>query len=160
MNETVTQESRTTAAGEQQEPRTFTQEEVNSIVADRLNRERAKYSDYDALKEKADQLDATRAQLDALNKATARSEMLNRVSSATGVPAELLTGDTEEACTAQAQAIMTFTKTQQPAGYPIVKDGGSPLVPFGEPDVAKDAFNRNRKHTPKQAFSSYGILRF
>ena len=36
MNETVTQEARTTAAGGQQEPRTFTQEEVNSIVADRL----------------------------------------------------------------------------------------------------------------------------
>ena len=161
MNETVTQEARTTAAGEQQEPRTFTQEEVNSIVADRLNRERAKYADYDDLKAKASQYDTTKAQLDALNSANARRDMIARVAAATGCPAELLTGDTEEACTAQAQAITAFAKTQQPAGYPNVRDGGIPYhLPTGEPDVAKDAFNRNRKHTPKQEFSSYGILRF
>lgn len=71
MNETVTQEARTTAAGGQQS-RTFTQEEVNSIVADRLNRERAKYADYDDLKAKASQYDTTKAQLDALNSANAR----------------------------------------------------------------------------------------
>lgn len=161
MNETATQEARTTAAGEQQEPRTFTQEEVNSIVADRLNRERAKYADYDDLKAKASQYDTTKAQLDALNSANARRDMIARVAAATGCPAELLTGDTEEACTAQAQAITAFAKTQQPAGYPNVRDGGIPRhLPTGEPDVAKDAFNRNRKHTPKQEFSSYGILRF
>ena len=147
MNETVTQEARTTAAGGQQEPRTFTQEEVNSIVADRLNRERAKYSDYDALKEKADQLDATRAQLDALNKATARSEMLNRVSSATGVPAELLTGETEEDCTAQAQAIAKFAKPS----YPVVHDGGEPYKAYrGSMDDLSPAFRRDLKHTPKK----------
>lgn len=160
MQETVTQEARTTAAGEQQEPRTFTQEEVNSIVADRLNRERAKYADYDDLKAKASQYDTTKAQLDALNSANARRDMIARVAAATGCPAELLTGDTEEACTAQAQAITAFAKSQQPAGYPNVKDGGDPRGSFGEPDIAKDAFNRDRKHTPKQEFSSYGILRF
>ena len=42
MNETVNQETNGTAAA-QQEPRTFTQDEVNAIVADRLTRERAKY---------------------------------------------------------------------------------------------------------------------
>lgn len=113
MNETATQEARTTAAGEQQEPRTFTQEEVNSIVADRLSRERAKYADYDDLKAKASQYDTTKAQLDALNSANARRDMIARVAAATGCPAELLTGDTEEACTAQAQAITAFAKTQQ-----------------------------------------------
>lgn len=153
MNETATQEARTTAAGEQQEPRTFTQEEVNSIVADRLNRERAKYADYDDLKAKASQYDTTKAQLDALNSANARRDMLARVAAATGCPAELLTGDTEEACTAQAQAITAFAKTQQPAGYPSVKDGGSPQH---LPTVANtsDAFSRAIKHTPKQ-FKSY-----
>lgn len=153
MNETATQEARTTAAGEQQEPRTFTQEEVNSIVADRLNRERAKYADYDDLKAKASQYDTTKAQLDALNSANARRDMIARVAAATGCPAELLTGDTEEACTAQAQAITAFAKTQQPAGYPIVKDGGTPLHPPTQANTA-DSFSRAIKHTPKQ-FKSY-----
>lgn len=153
MNETVTQEARTTAAGEQQEPRTFTQEEVNSIVADRLNRERAKYADYDDLKAKASQYDTTKAQLDALNSANARRDMIARVAAATGCPAELLTGDTEEACTAQAQAITAFAKSQQPAGYPNVKDGGTPLHLPTQANTA-DAFSRAIKHTPKQ-FKSY-----
>lgn len=153
MNETVTQEARTTAAGEQQEPRTFTQEEVNSIVADRLNRERAKYADYDDLKAKASQYDTTKAQLDALNSANARRDMIARVAAATGCPAELLTGDTEEACTAQAQAITAFAKTQQPAGYPNVRDGGTPLHLPTQANTA-DAFSRAIKHTPKQ-FKSY-----
>lgn len=153
MNETVTQEARTTAAGEQQEPRTFTQEEVNSIVADRLSRKRAKYADYDDLKAKASQYDTTKAQLDALNSANARRDMLARVAAATGCPAELLTGDTEEACTAQAQAITAFAKSQQPAGYPKVKDGGTPLHLPTQANTA-DAFSRAIKHTPKQ-FKSY-----
>lgn len=153
MQETVTQEARTTAAGEQQEPRTFTQEEVNSIVADRLNRERAKYADYDDLKAKASQYDTTKAQLDALNSANARRDIIARVAAATGCPAELLTGDTEEACTAQAQAITAFAKSQQPAGYPNVKDGGTPLHLPTQANTA-DAFSRAIKHTPKQ-FKSY-----
>lgn len=116
MNETVNQETtQNAAAGEQQTERTFTQAEVNSIVADRLTRERAKYADYDALKEKAQQLDA-------LNSANALREVRAKVSAATGIPAELLTGDTEEACTAQAQAILKFAKP----GYPSVRDGGDP----------------------------------
>ena len=153
MQETVTQEARTTAAGEQQEPRTFTQEEVNSIVADRLNRERAKYADYDDLKAKASQYDTTKAQLDALNSANARRDMIARVAAATGCPAELLTGDTEEACTAQAQAITAFAKSQQPAGYPNVKDGGTPMHLPAQANTA-DSFSRAIKHTPKQ-FKSY-----
>ena len=153
MQETVTQEARTTAAGEQQEPRTFTQEEVNSIVADRLNRERAKYADYDDLKAKASQYDTTKAQLDELNSANARRDMIARVAAATGCPAELLTGDTEEACTAQAQAITAFAKSQQPAGYPNVRDGGTPLHLPTQANTA-DSFSRAIKHTPKQ-FKSY-----
>lgn len=153
MQETVTQEARTTAAGEQQEPRTFTQEEVNSIVADRLNRERAKYADYDDLKAKASQYDTTKAQMDALNSANARRDMIARVAAATGCPAELLTGDTEEACTAQAQAITAFAKSQQPAGYPNVKDGGTPMHLPTQANTA-DSFSRAIKHTPKQ-FKSY-----
>ena len=157
MNETVNQEVYTTAAGAQQETRTFTQEEVNSIVSDRLTRERAKYADYEDLKAKASQYDTTKAQLDALNSANARRDMIARVAAATGCPAELLTGDTEEACTAQAQAITAFAKTQQPAGYPSIKDGGSPLHAPSAANTA-DAFSRTIKHTPTH-FKSYGSKR-
>ena len=56
MAETVQQEP-TTPAAQPQEQRTFTQSEMNAIIQDRLNRERSKYADYEALKEKAAQLD-------------------------------------------------------------------------------------------------------
>lgn len=141
MNETVHQEPVTTAAGVQQEPRTFTQDEVNSIIADRLTRERAKYADYDDLKAKAQQFDTTKAQLD----------MKARVSAATGVPVELLTADTEEACTAQAQAIAAYAKPVN--RYPVIHDGGelpydrAPSLPGAT--IAADAFSRDKKHIPK-----------
>lgn len=90
---------------EQQTGRTFTQDEVNAIVTERLNRERAKYADYNDLKAKAEQCDAVQAQLDELNRAAARKEMLARVTAATGCPAELLTEETEEAYVAQTRAV-------------------------------------------------------
>jgi hypothetical protein len=47
---------------DEQAPPAFTpitsQDELNRVISDRLARERAKFSDYDALKAKADQLDA------------------------------------------------------------------------------------------------------
>lgn len=151
MSETVNQEPVTTAAGEQQEPRTFTQAEVNSIVADRLTRERAKYADYDDLKAKAQQFDTTKAELNALNAANAQRDMRARVAAATGVPVELLTGDTEEACTAQAQAALKFAKKEP--GYPDVKDCGNAGTnpgAFGNDNGIASAFSRDAKHTPKQ----------
>ena len=49
-------------------------------------------------------------QLDTLTKANTLRDIRGKVAAATGVPAELLSGDTEEACTAQAQHL---------AGYPL-----------------------------------------
>lgn len=57
MNETVNQEN-TTATQPETESKTFTQEEMDAIIGERLKRERAKYVDYEALKEKADKFDA------------------------------------------------------------------------------------------------------
>ena len=147
MNETVNQEMNGTAAA-QQEPRTFTQDEVDAIVADRLTRERAKYADYDDLKAQAGKTDALQQQLDAIAADKARREMKQKVSDATGVPVELLTGETEEACTAQAQAIRAYANP-----YPNVKDGGTAGA-IGNfcPHSAgiSDAFSRDRKHQPKK----------
>lgn len=129
---------------EQQGGRTFTQEEMNAIIADRLNRERSKYADYDTLKTKAEQFDAAQeagktelqketdranalqAKLDAMNKATELRNIREKVSKDTGVPTDLLSGDTEEACSDQAKAILAFAKT---GNYPKVKDGGEAHPP-------------------------------
>ena len=46
----------TTTTGDKPEGRTLTQADIDRIVEDRLKRERAKFSDYDELKAKADKL--------------------------------------------------------------------------------------------------------
>ena len=138
MNETVNQEATTPTANEPE--RTFTQTELDAIVRDRLQRERNKYADYEAYKEKAEKYDAAEeAQKSELQKATERATALetelntlkraaeirdirDQVAKETGVPATLLTADTEEACKEQAEAIKAFA--QPSSGYPVINDAG------------------------------------
>ena len=121
--------------------KTFTQEELEFEVAKRLTRERSKYSDYEALKEKAAKLDeieeknkteleratekATRLEeeLNGLKKQREVSSIREKVGKEMGVAADLLTMDTEEDCRAQAQKLLAWHKSN-PATYPSVKDGG------------------------------------
>lgn len=137
MNETVNQEN-TTATQPETEPKTFTQDEVNAIVADRLNRERSKYADYENLKVKAqkydeaeeasktelqkatERADALQKQVDALVSANSIREIREKVAKETGVPADLLMGEDEETCRAQAEKLKAYIAP----GYPNVKDGG------------------------------------
>lgn len=134
-NETVNQETQNAT----EEQKTFTQEEVNGIVAERLNRDRQKYADYETLKQKADEFDKMQEankselqkateradglekELNALKKANEVQSVRQKVSAETGVPVDLLTGETEEDCKAQADAINAYAT---PTGYPKVKDGG------------------------------------
>lgn len=122
-----------------QAPRTFTQEEVNAIVGKRLADEKSKFADYEELKTKALKFDeAEEASKSELQKATERAEALqkeleglkkaneiesvrNKVAQALGVPADLLTGDDEEACTLQANKLLEFAKKTT---YPSMPDGG------------------------------------
>lgn len=119
---------------------TFTQEQVDAIVKDRLSREREKYKDYADLKNKAAEYDkqqeANKSELQkALDKSAALEKELSgmkeqekirsiraKVSSDTGVPSELLTGSTEDDCKAQAEAILKFAKGGK---YPGVKGTGN-----------------------------------
>lgn len=135
--ETVNQESATDV--NESAEKTFTQSELDQIVSDRLKREREKYSDYDSLLEKAQKFDQIEENAKTeLQKAQERAEKLqaevsamrhaeevrtirDRVAQATGVPASLLTGDTEEDCTDQANGILSFKSS---VGYPTIKDGG------------------------------------
>lgn len=134
--ETVNQDNQ---AIETTEEKTFTQAEVDAIVGDRLKRDRAKYADYDTLKEKAqkfdaleeeskselqkavERADALQTKLDAMESANAVREMREQIAEETGVPANLLTAMEEDECRAQAKAILEYAK---PSGYPTVRDGG------------------------------------
>ena len=105
---------------------TFTQEQVDAIVKDRLSRERDKYKDYADLKNKAAEYDKQQeANKTELQKAQEKAESLEKelagmkeqekirgirkkVSGDTGVPEDLLTGNSEEDCKTQAEAILKF----------------------------------------------------
>ena len=123
------------------EERTFTQAELNAIVAGRVKEERAKFENYEELKEKAQKLDkieeenktelqratdranALQAEIDAYKTAEEERKLREKISSETGVPANLLKGNSEEDLRTQAQAILTFAKSDPK--YPEVKkDGG------------------------------------
>lgn len=118
--------------------RTFTQDEVNAIVGKRLAEEKSKFADYEEIKAKAAKFDeAEEANKSELQKAVERANNLEaelnglkkteevrqtreKIATETGIPAHLLTGDTEEACKAQAEAIKAFATPN----YPKVKDSG------------------------------------
>lgn len=131
----------TPATGETQvtTEKTFTQDDVNRIVANRV----AKYADYDELKQKAAAYDkaqeegkselrkatelaaAYKTELDQLKAENTVRDIRTEVGTAKGVPASLLTGSTKEECEKQADAILSFAK---PKTYPSVRDGGEQIV--------------------------------
>lgn len=120
--------------------KTFTQAELEAILGDRLARERAKYADYETLKGKAakfdeaeeankselqkaqDQLKAANAELERLKQESAVRAVREKVAAEKNVPATLLSGATEEECSAQADALLKFAGDKKK--YPAVKDGG------------------------------------
>lgn len=78
---------------------------------------------------------AYETELNELKALNAIRDMREKVSKATGVPASLLTGETEDDCTAQANAIVEFAK---PAAYPVIRDGGE--VSATQKATPRDAF--------------------
>ena len=113
--------------------KTFTQAEVDALIAGRLARESKKYADYEDLKAKAEKYDleqnkgktelqkatekaeALQRQLDQITKENTVKQAREKISKETSVPVELLTGEDEESCKKQAEAILKFTK---PSNYP------------------------------------------
>lgn len=74
----------------------------------------------------ADALSALQTELDALKASNALRDMRDAVAKAKGVPADLLTAETKEACETQAQRLLDFAKS---SGYPAIRDGGDPTPP-------------------------------
>lgn len=75
----------------------------------------------DSVEEITAKANALQAELDSMKRAEELRTMRAKVSSEHNVPAELLTGETEETCAEQAKAILAFAK---PSGYPSLRDGG------------------------------------
>lgn len=73
-----------------------------------------------------DEIAQLKSQLEGMRNAEKIRGIREKVSSEKKVPASLLTGETEAACTKQADAILNFAKSQ---GYPQVPDGGEPTTP-------------------------------
>ena len=135
--------------------KTFTQAEMDSIIEGRLARERQKYADYDDLKEKAskydeyqaqnktelqkekEKSDALQAKLSALEKKDTVRQVREKTAKDTGVPVELLTGEDEETCKKQAEAIMKFAK---PKSYPGTKGNRKKTTEYNTTDDAMREF--------------------
>lgn len=154
----------------QAEEKTFTQDDVNRIVQSRIVEVKNKYADYDDLKAKAtkfdeleeaektelqkatEKADALQAQLDQITKSNKVRDLRMKVSKETGVPYDLLSGDDEESCKTQAEAILKFAnpnlnicESPRTYGYPKVKDSGEPSHVSSKKtrDLFKDWMNEN-----------------
>ena len=68
----------------------------------------------------ADTLTTLQAELDTLRAAETLREMKEYVAQDTGVPAELLTAETEDGCRMQAKGILDFVNL---SCYPVLRDG-------------------------------------
>ena len=75
----------------------------------------------DELKDAKDAIAALQNELNGMKHAETVRQTREKVAGEKKIPANLLTGETEEACAAQAEAILAFAKT---SGYPAVPDGG------------------------------------
>lgn len=75
-------------------------------------------------------LQAAQTELETLKAANTLRETREKVAAAKGIPINLLTGETEEACTAQADAILAFAAQNEAFA---LKDGGEPLGKGGTP---------------------------
>ncbi|MBP2057006.1 vacuolar-type H+-ATPase subunit I/STV1 [Lactobacillus colini] len=146
--------------------KTFTQEELDQVVKERVARERAKYSDYDDLKTKAGKFDEIeeankselekltetnqklQSQIDNFNKANTLREAQDKVAAETGLPLSVvktLSGKNVDELTQSAKTILDFNKNQG-SSYPRVKNSSSSKSrPVSKENEFLDWLNSNLK---------------
>lgn len=114
-----------------------TQEALNSIIESRLQRERAKYADYEHLKEEAGKVDGLVAERDSLKSKIEELEKENgvfkeqeqrrvwaeEVAKEYGVPTEALRGETKEEMTAHAEILKKYVNS---SSLVVAGDGKTP----------------------------------
>ena len=75
----------------------------------------------DDLKEAKEAINKLQTELNGMKQAESLRQMRDKVAADKKIPVNLLTGETEEACAAQADSILAFAKSN---GYPAIPDGG------------------------------------
>ena len=120
---------------EQEQSTTFTQADVDRIVKERVQRERAKFSDYDDLKTKAGEKATADERLAELEKRYADAEaraLRANVANAHGISAEdrdlFLTGTDEETLTAQAKRLAERESERKKRSNHVPREGNPPTV--------------------------------
>lgn len=121
-----------------------TQDEFDERLSERLNRERAKYSDYDQLKEQAgkyqqledekkSELQREQEQREALareNEKLKLGQLRRDIAEGKGVPAKLLSGSTKEEIEASADALLEYANA-----------ANGPRAPRPNPDQGRGSDN-------------------
>lgn len=133
--------------GSGEKPAGFTpitsQDELNKVIADRINREKAKFADYRDLKAKAERLDQLEAAskseaekvaeriaaLESENKRIQSEALRSRIQAKHGISDEdaalFLTGADEDTLTAQAKRLAEREADRKKRGNVAPKEGGS-----------------------------------
>ena len=122
------------AKGEKQEQeQTFTQADVDKVVRERIQRERAKFSDYDDLKAKAGEkatADDRIKDLESKFAATEARALRAEIANAHGISAEdrdlFLTGTDEDTLTAQAERLAARESERKKQGNRVPSEGTNP----------------------------------
>jgi hypothetical protein len=136
-------------------PSTFTQEDVDRIVADRLKREReatkTKYADYDDLKAKAGQattLEERVAEIERQANESRRRAEVAEVANAKGLTptqAKRLVGNTREELEADADVLLADLGAQKKQGNHAPREGNNPKPQDGDGEMrsfTKELFGR------------------
>lgn len=165
----MTQPNPTPAAPAEPAPQSFSQADVDRIVAERLTRERGKFADYDQLKTKASEFDkladaqktAEQKAAEALTAAEAKAQAAERrallleVAAEKGITAaqaKRLVGSTREELLADADEFLQSLPGAQPqpgsSRRPVesLKPGA---LPAGEPTTAGDPNEWMRKRSSR-----------
>lgn len=137
-NETVKMENEVTSP-ETKAERTFTQDELNKIVQERVAKERAGIEELKAKASKLDEIEEANKselqkanekaeslakELEGIKKANELQAIKLKVQEETGVSASYLNGQSEEECRAIANNFKAFAEANKTPVAPIVRDGG------------------------------------
>ncbi|KQC16312.1 MAG: hypothetical protein APR56_08285 [Methanosaeta sp. SDB] len=93
----------------------FTQADVDRIVQERVNREKAKYADYDGIKAENEQLKAKVAENEAANLDTLKQKVATDLKLPPGM-AGRLQGTTEKELRADGEALLKELGPKEPVG--------------------------------------------
>ena len=110
------------------------QEQLDKVLSKRLERERAKYADYEELKQKAAEAADSRSEVEKLHDRVKELEQERhqsaieaakaKAASEYGVPADLLVGDDTDAIEAHAKRLAEYVAAQAPSTGAYVKNVG------------------------------------